>query len=459
VTEIRPSLVPPPSLVRSAHELAAFRRLRADSPSRLVFALSGRPRPGFEAEVIVYLAALGNLVSQGAVVIFDVPEGETTSRSHLVVELARECLDPSMDVRVDPLPAVGGGVALVVTVPSPDPPYLAAADLGGVRRGDCWRFRGGVPTRATRAELDEVYGAALRHHERLPRDPLATSADEIAGMIATPAAGALLAHRAARAATDVWREVLAGTRDPDEGAVLLERGCAIVALVGAWGEVSLVPRLRDAALRALRSVYLLASDGPAVAAEGVDAALPGELAISNAYLLGAIAAHHRDFPGVASVIEQTVPGRALGEYPLVDHPLFHRGVDASRTLQGFFDLALELASREPWVPFLGSADEWTNALCQVDLLAAVSCPPGSTHYPNFARFERSRVAPVVLLARTRPERLGPVLGARAGATLDEFLERIEGELSADFATFAPWWAWGLEWSELAPTPADEEESP
>jgi hypothetical protein len=446
MTEIRPFAAPLPSLVRAAHELAAIRLPRSGVPSPFVFFLSGRPRRAFEAEAIAHLVVLGNLTApSGALCLFDLPGPEASAVARRIDELARDAVDPRLDIQVDLLPGVPAGAALVVTVPSPDPPYLAGVDAGRVRRGDCLSFRVGGPVKVTRAELDELYGRSMRMwlgREHLPPDdPLLVPVDELGRLAAAPAGAAVLTHRWTRIAAAAWSEVTTGEREPEAGTMVLGAVVDRVALLGAWGLTSCLPRLRDAAVRALRSLYLLARDGPVLAPDGVDGAVPGEESVAHLYLLGALATHLRDWEGVATVIHQSVPGRTAGEYPVADHPFFHRGADATRTMHRFLDHALERVQDPAWTEFFGSSDDATSALCQFDLLAAAASPPGSTHYPNFARFEKARVAPLVRSVRA-------VLGPEAAPTLDRYLGRVERELAGDFATFAVWWAWGQSMEEL-----------
>jgi hypothetical protein len=458
MSEVRPHVAPLPSLVRAAHELAAMRLPSPGAPSPYVFFLSGRRRRSFEAEAIAHLVALGNLAaSPGALCLFDLPGPEASAVARRIDELARDAVDPRLDIRVDLLPGVPAGAALVVTVPSPDPPYLAGVDVGRVRRGDCLVFRGGGPAGATRAELDELYGRSLRMWpggiRLLPDDPLSVRVDELGGLAAAPAAAAVLTHRWARIAAAAWSEVTTGDREPEPGAVVLRAVVERVALLGAWGLASCLPGLRDAAVRALRALYLLARDGPVLAPDGVDGTLPGEESLAHLFLLGALAAHLRDWDGVASVLHESVPGRTAGEYPVADHPLFHSGADPTRTIHQFLDRALERAAESAWTEFFGSSDDATSALCQFDLLAAAASPPGSTHYPNFARFEKVRVAPVVRSVRADPDWFRAVLGPKAASTLDRYLQHVERELAGDFATFAVWWAWGQSMEELVEGPA------
>ncbi len=414
-----------------------------------------------EAEVLVRLVALGNLESgpvPGALCLYDVPRREAANVRGWVERLGVRGVDPSLDLAIEVLPAVPDGAAVLATIVDPDPPYVVGQAAGSLRKGECWVFRGGSLRLASRADLDAAYAGSRRRRpgpdpqalDQLLVTPLEEFKDRFLqrgdrqGM-------SVLAHRLALQASRVWRRASGGDRadDPLAEIVAAADRVAVLGMVGLSGRA---PRVWQASARALCSIYLLSlADAPRADVDRVDLVAPAEEAIARYFLLGALAAHRREWSFVGLLTGESVPGRVRGEFPVADHPLFVPGWgETARTLHDFFDRALQLGRREPaWLEEFGGDDMLVSALCQWDLLAGVASPENSLHYPNFARFEKVRVSPVVALCRREPARLLPVLGEGADRRLERFLELLETEISADFPTFARWWAWGHTFDELA----------
>jgi hypothetical protein len=452
MSEVRPRAAPANSLVRAAYEYAAMRRPdTVGSPPNVFFVAAGRP--SFEADVLVRLVALGNQDAgegRGAVCVYDLPHPEVEQTRAWLQELAEDAIEPPMDLATSVLPTTGKSMAVVTFVLEPRPPYLIKLSIGSQRRGECWVYREGSFRPATRADLDQLYartaaqrpGGTDAAHDALA-EPLSSFKERLLNTSHSTSL-AMLAHQLAILGCSAIGHPMEGG-----GSASMEPGGPgdRILCIGLAGVTGGLPSLAKAAARALRTMYLLASaeDVPAELAQAV-----AEEAIARFFLLGALATHRRDWAAAASLTAETVPGRARGEYPFADHPLFVAGPAAERSLHDFFDRAMDLGQGQTvFREDFGSEDLLTSAVCQWDLLAAAVSPRGSSHYPNFARFEKVRVAPLVAIARDAPDTLAPVLGDDPTGRIEQYLSRLEEEIGQDFATFAPWWAWGQTFDELA----------
>lgn len=443
-----------PSLVRAAYEHAGL-RAAASGPltPRMLFAPYD-DGPTLEAWALPRVAALANLdpgLGDGALCVFDVPK-EKAARLRDRLEALGDATDPPLLVRLETFPVPPWCVAVMATVRAPHPPYLIGMDPpASLSPGECWVFGGGDLRRAARSDLDALYACWLGDAPASSNGrqiPVSTE-DLKAGLLRLgdpqAASAGLLAHRIALDACRAWRdakgdEVLAGRT-----AAGLRAAADELTTIGMVGLASNLRWFWEAAASSLRALYLLAVDPP----DWTDmaAAMPAEESLARLFLLGGLATHLRAWRPVAGLLASSVPGRIKGEYPLVDHPLFSPGV--GRTIQDFFDRALALSRKQPaWEEEFGSTDLMIDAVCQFDLLAGASSPSGSSHFLNFARFEKARVAPVVALVRRLPTVFSPVLGDRADERLDRYLRETEAETGADFGTFASWWSWGQRMEDL-----------
>ncbi len=427
-----------------------------DSSAQIFFLSAVEPGTNFDREALVRLVALGNLdptQSLGALCIFDAPGRQADDLVDRLRLLTEEYIDPPLGARFETLRRLPSGVVLLATGVDTAPPHVVARAVADVHEGDCWVYRNQTIRRAGREDLDSLYGAAAVSRRLLSPEEIAVLlGGSLADCKSVLTAGrsplsmlSLLPHRLVSQAGGRW-----GSADnPTSRAAAQSAVTAAADRILTLGLVALggcVKPLRNASARALRALCLFdRTIGPDPASAGI---LADEI-LSRYYLLGAFGTHIRDWRAVSELIQLTVPGLTKDEFPLVDHPLFRSGSD--RTLGTFFDRAYDLAKGEPvWIEEFGDEDNALVALAQFDLLAAAASPASSDHYPNFARSDKTAVAPVVRLVKERPSAFSEILGPNAAGSLESYLVQLESDIGRDFTTFGRWWSWGYSFDQLTP---------
>ncbi|MFN2489257.1 MAG: hypothetical protein ABR529_05910 [Actinomycetota bacterium] len=443
--EVRRHRTGPPSLVHIAHEIARLGDTRAAvGSSPFLFFLSAEDGT-FDREALIRLAALGNMVggqSPAGLCVYGLRRSQVDGCRKRLSDLAQNFIDPQLDLIIETLPGVPDGSALLIRAGAVEPPHLIAReppqpigrDREGLSPGDCWVFDGGTFHRAARAELDAFYATVLLIAATAERG---SSVDDLKSQVlAGSLQPAMLALQSHGWVIDARRAWLTG----EPGATTSIRGCADrVAIMGSIGLCSSVSRLWDAARRDLRSLYLLECEEPSRKPPDDDTITDQVLA--RFYLLGALAVWEHNWDAVSALVSTVVPGRGRKEALMTDHPYFRPGPQHS--LQRFFELArAEIERASVWMEEFLSEEIALDSLCRFDLVASLASEGRPGHYPNFARFEKSRVGPLVVAERKNPGLLGVVLGERAPELLEDYLDRVDEEIAMDFATFASWWAWG-----------------
>ncbi len=172
----------------------------------------------------------------------------------------------------------------------------------------------------------------------------------------------------------------------------------------------------------------------------------------SAYVVGAYAMRCHNNEAVASLLQvKTHIEWRRESYPLVAHMAFDFQTGEGPYTQ-FFDEARERITRNPvffsW--FNGDEEDVKNCLVQFDFVVGLhltACPNrGLPRFPNFKRFYKYRLEPLLRDVLNEPSSFEAIIGKDPVEAVKTYLQSVQ---QVDDTHFHSWWGpWGAGLPEL-----------